>query len=187
MALFCIELLLFITKSLFRVILLFSTLLSASKLPKTVSMYTVESFGSESVFSTKPGQTAFQQSHSINLLLTSFTWSNRESIAFGFYLRQYFPVQTSHSVNKSLINIKHYETLKFPHFQHELGDNFLTAYELKKLGKLQSKFSGYVEHNIITVKIFYCMICPTRSWQLATRRALLRSEKRDLINYLISR
>ncbi len=51
------------------------------------------------------------------VILTSFARSVRESIAFGFYrtdlapsslglyenLRQYFPVQTSHSVNKSLI------------------------------------------------------------------------------------
>ena len=37
------------------------------------------------------------------------------------------------------------------------------------LRKLQSKLSGYIEHNIITVKIFYCMICPTRSSQLAAR------------------
>ena len=149
-------------------------------------VHTAESFGSESVFSTKSGQTAIQQSHSINLLLTSFTWNVRESIAFGFYLRQLFPVQTSHLINKSLINTKRYETLKFPLFQNELGDNFVTAYKLKKLGKLQSKLDGYVEH-IITVKIFYCMICPTRSWQLSTLRALLRSEKRDLIDYLISR
>ncbi len=55
--------------------------------------------------------------HIINPLLTSFARSVRESIAFGFYrtdlapsslglyenLRQYFPVQTSHSVNKSLL------------------------------------------------------------------------------------
>ncbi len=68
-------------------------------------------------FSTKSEQTAIQQSHIINPLLTSFARSVRESIAFGFYrtdlalsslglyenLRQYFPVQTSHSVNKSLI------------------------------------------------------------------------------------
>ncbi len=67
-------------------------------------------------FPTKSEQTAIQQSHIINPLLTSFAWSVRESIAFGFYrtdlapsslglyenLRQYFPVQTSHSVNKSL-------------------------------------------------------------------------------------
>ena len=60
---------------------------------------------------------AIQQSHIINPLLTSFARSVRESIAFGFYhtdlapsslglyknLRQYFPVQTSHSVNKSLL------------------------------------------------------------------------------------
>ncbi len=69
------------------------------------------------VFSTKSEQTAIQQSHIINPLLTSFARYVRESIAFGFYrtdlapsslglhenLRQYFPVQTSHSVNKSLI------------------------------------------------------------------------------------
>ncbi len=70
-------------------------------------------------FSTKSEQTAIQQSHIINPLLTSFARSVRESIAFGFYrtdlapsslglyenLRQYFPVQTSHSVNKSLLFI----------------------------------------------------------------------------------
>ena len=69
------------------------------------------------VFSTKSEQIAIQQSHIINPLLTSFARSVRESIAFGFYrtdlapsslglyenLRQYFPMQTSHSVNKSLI------------------------------------------------------------------------------------
>ena len=50
-----------------------------------------------------------QQSHILNPLLTSFARSVRESIALGlgFYrtdenLRQYFPVQTSHAVNKSL-------------------------------------------------------------------------------------
>ena len=83
-------------------------------------VYTAESCSNESVFlffSTKSEQTAIQQSHIINPLLTSFAQSVRESIAFGFYrtdlapsslglyenLRQYFPVQTSHSVNKSLI------------------------------------------------------------------------------------
>ncbi len=83
-------------------------------------VYTAESCGKESVFlffSTKSEQTAIQQSHIINPLLTSFARSVRESIAFGFYrtdlapsslglyenLRQYFPVQTSHSVNKSLV------------------------------------------------------------------------------------
>ncbi len=83
-------------------------------------VYTAESCSNESVFlffSTKSEQTAIQQSHIINPLLTSFAWSVRESIAFGFYrtdlapsslglyenLRQYFPVQTSHSVNKSLV------------------------------------------------------------------------------------
>ena len=68
-------------------------------------------------FPAKSEQTAIQQSHIINPLLTSYARSVRESIAFGFYrtdlapsslglyenLRQYFPVQTSHSVNKSLI------------------------------------------------------------------------------------
>ncbi len=85
-------------------------------------VYTAESCSSESVFwvfSTKSEQTAIQQSHIMNPLLTSFARSVRESIAFGFYrtdlapsslglyenLRQYFPVQTSHSVNKSLILI----------------------------------------------------------------------------------
>ncbi len=85
-------------------------------------VYTAESCSNESVFlffSTKSEQTAIQQSHIINPLLTSFARSVRESIAFGFYrtdlapsslgpyenLRQYFPVQTSHSVNKSLIFI----------------------------------------------------------------------------------
>ncbi len=86
-------------------------------------VYTAESCrtcSNESVFlffSTKSEQTAIQQSHIINPLLTSFARSVRESIAFGFYrtdlapsslglyenLRQYFPVQTSHSVNKSLL------------------------------------------------------------------------------------
>ena len=69
------------------------------------------------VFSTNLEKIAIQQSHIINPLLTSFARSLRESTAFGFYrtdlapsslglyenLRQYFPVQTSHSVNKSLI------------------------------------------------------------------------------------
>ena len=83
-------------------------------------VYTAESCSNESVFlffSTKSEQTAIQQSHIINPLLTSFARSVQESIAFGFYrtdlapsslglyenLRQYFPVQTSHSVNKSLL------------------------------------------------------------------------------------
>ena len=79
-------------------------------------VYTAESCSNESV-RTKSEQTAIQQSHIINPLLTSFARSVRESIAFGFYrtdlapsslglyenLRQYFPVQTSHSVNKSLV------------------------------------------------------------------------------------
>ena len=55
------------------------------------------------VFSTKSEKIAIQQSHIINSLLTSFARSVRESIAFES-LRQYgFPVQTSHSVNKSLL------------------------------------------------------------------------------------
>ena len=70
------------------------------------------------VFSTNSEKIAIQQSHIINLLLTSFARSVRESIAFVFYrtdlappslglyenLRQYFPVQTSHSLNKSLLS-----------------------------------------------------------------------------------
>ena len=71
------------------------------------------------VFSAKSEQIAIQQSHIISPLLTSFARSVRESIAFAFYrtdlapsslglcaktLRQkYFSVQTSHSVNKSLL------------------------------------------------------------------------------------
>ncbi len=80
-------------------------------------VYTAESCSNESVFWFFSEQTAIQQSHIINPLLTSFARSVRESIAFGFYrtdlapsslglhenLRQYFPVQTSHSVNKSLV------------------------------------------------------------------------------------
>ena len=61
------------------------------------------------------------QSHIINAILTSFALPVRESIAFGSYrtdratkerglcdknLRQYFPVQTSHSVNKCLLLAK---------------------------------------------------------------------------------
>ena len=48
------------------------------------------------------------------------------------------------------------------------------------LGKLQSKLSGYIEHNIITVKIFYCMICPTRSSQLAARNSQLATRSSQL-------
>ncbi len=69
------------------------------------------------VFSTKSEKVAIQQSHIIYPLLTWFARSVRESNAFGFYrtdlapsslglyenLRQYFPVQISHSVNKSLV------------------------------------------------------------------------------------
>ena len=51
-------------------------------------VYTAESCSNESLFwffSTKSEQTAIQQSHIINPLLTSFARSVRESIAFGFY------------------------------------------------------------------------------------------------------
>ncbi len=127
MASFCMERLLFVKKFTlyFRrlnfflwsiVIVLLLQQVHCQKPP----VYTAESCSNESVFlffSTKSEQTAIQQSHIINPLLTSFAWSVRESIAFGFYrtdlapsslglyenLRQYFPVQTSHSVNKSLI------------------------------------------------------------------------------------
>ncbi len=75
------------------------------------------------VFSTNLEKNAIQQSHIINPLLTSFARSVRESNAFGFYrtdlapsslglyenLRQYFPVQTSHSVNKSLLQISQFK------------------------------------------------------------------------------
>ena len=59
------------------------------------------------VFSTSQNKLRSDKSHIINPLLTSFVRSVRQSIAFGFYrtdLRQYFPVQTSHSVNKSLVS-----------------------------------------------------------------------------------
>ena len=129
MASFCMERLLFVKKFTlyFRrlnfflwsiVIVLLLQQVHCQKPP----VYTAESCSNESVFlvfSTKSEQTAIQQSHIINPLLTSFARSVRESIAFGFYrtdlapsslglyenLRQYFPVQTSHSVNKSLIII----------------------------------------------------------------------------------
>ncbi len=127
MASFCMERLLFVKKFTlyFRrlnfflwsiVIVLLLQQVHCQKPP----VYTAESCSNESVFwffSTKSEQTAIQQSHIINPLLTSFARSVRESIAFGFYrtdlapsslglyenLRQYFPVQTSHWVNKSLI------------------------------------------------------------------------------------
>ncbi len=127
MASFCMERLLFVKKFTlyFRrlnfflwstVIVLLLQQVHCQKPP----VYTAESCSNESVFwvfSTKSEQTAIQQSHIINPSLTSFARSVRESIAFGFYrthlapsslglyenLRQYFPVQTSHSVNKSLI------------------------------------------------------------------------------------
>ncbi len=68
---------------------------TASALPEP-PVYTAESCSNESVFwffSTKSEQTAIQQSHIINPLLTSFARSVRESIAFRQYenLRQYSP------------------------------------------------------------------------------------------------
>ncbi len=128
MASFCMERLLFVKKFtlyfrrlnffLWSIVVLLLQQVHCQKPP----VYTAESCSSESVFcflSKKSEQTAIQQSHIINPLLTSFARSVRESIAFGFYrtdltpsslglyenLRQYFPVQTSHSVNKSLIYI----------------------------------------------------------------------------------
>ncbi len=140
MASFCMERLLFVKKFTlyFRrlnfflwsiVIVLLLPQVHCQKPP----VYTAESCSNESVFlffSTKSEQTAIQQSHIINPLLTSFARSVRESIAFGFYrtdlapsslglyenLRQYFPVQTSHSVNKSLIsNIRIFKICKTKH------------------------------------------------------------------------
>ena len=48
------------------------------------------------------------------------------------------------------------------------------------LGKSQSKLSGYIEHSIITVNIFYCMICPTRSSQLAACNSQLATRNSQL-------
>ena len=93
-------------------------------------------------FPTKSEQTAIQQSHIINPLLTSFAWSVRESIAFGFYrtdlapsslglyenLRQYFPVQTSHSVNKSLIYIYTLDPENFDREQYIYVRHFEICY-----------------------------------------------------------
>ena len=58
----------------------------------------------------KSEQIAIEQSHIINPSLTSFARSVRESIAFGFYPTDLAPsslglyVQTTHSVNKSLVS-----------------------------------------------------------------------------------
>ncbi len=128
MASFCMERLLFVKKFTlyFRRLIFFLWSIVIVLLLQQVhcqkpGVYTAESCSNESVFwffSTKSEQTAIQQSHIINPLLTSFARSVRESIAFGFCrtdlapsslglyenLRQYFPVQTSHSVNKSLLN-----------------------------------------------------------------------------------
>ena len=135
MASFCMERLLFVKKFtlyfrrlnffLWSIVVLLLQQVHCQKPP----VYTAESCSNGSVFcffSTKSEQTAIQQSHIINPLLTSFARSVRESIAFGFYrtdlapsslglyenLRQYFPVQTSHSVNKSLIKTLKLYTLK---------------------------------------------------------------------------
>ena len=128
MASFCMERLLFVKKftlyfprlNFFLLSIVIVLLLQQVHCQKP-PVYTAESCSNESVFCffllTKSEQTAIQQSHIINPLLTSYARSVRESIAFGFYrtdlapsslglyenLRQYFPVQTSHSVNKSLI------------------------------------------------------------------------------------
>ncbi len=139
MASFCMERLLFVKKfalyfrrlNFFPLEYCYCFVVTASALPEP-PVYTAESCSNESVFwvfSTKSEQTAIQQSHIINPLLTSFARSVRESIAFGFYrtdlapsslglyenLRQYFPVQTSHSVNKSLIFSTHYNIFQ-PNF-----------------------------------------------------------------------
>ena len=141
MASFCMERLLFVKKFTlyFRRLNFFlwssyCFVVTASALPgvpETASIYTAESCSNESVFwffSTKSEQTAIQQSHIINPLLTSFARSVRESIAFGFYrtdlapsslglyenLRQYFPVQTSHLVNKSFTTLRTPGPLVFP-------------------------------------------------------------------------
>ncbi len=115
MASFCMERLLFVKKFplYFRrlnfflwsiVIVLLLQRVHCQKPP----VYTAESCSNESVFFVLSEQTAIQQSHIINPLLTSFARSVRESIAFGFHrtdlapsslglyenLRQYFPVQT---------------------------------------------------------------------------------------------
>ncbi len=101
MASFCMERLLFVKKFTlyFRrlnfffwsiVIVLLLQQVHCQKPP----VYTAESCSNESVFcffSTKSEQTAIQQSHIINPLLTSFARSVRESIAFGFASGNTFP------------------------------------------------------------------------------------------------
>ena len=154
MASFCMERLLFVKKFTlyFRrlnfflwsiVIVLLLQQVHCQKPP----VYTAESCSDESVFlffSTKSEQTAIQQSHIINPLLTSFARSVRESIAFGFYrtdlapsslglyenLRQYFPVQTSHSVNKSLIYLP--ESVFFCNRQIFCKNTILNKYKRSK-------------------------------------------------------
>ena len=61
---------------------------TASALPETASIYVVATKVFFVFFyntNCSPEQTAIQQSHIINPLLTSFARSVRESIAFGFY------------------------------------------------------------------------------------------------------
>ena len=73
--------------------------------------------------------------------------------------------------------------LNLTHFQVSCGAAMFEKANMEKtpaLGKLQSKLSGYIEHNIITVKIFYCMICPTRSSQLASRNSQLATRNSQL-------
>ncbi len=161
MASFCMERLLFVKKFTlyFRrlnfflwsiVIVLLLQQVHCQKPP----VYTAESCSNESVFlffSTKSEQTAIQQSHIINPLLTSFARSVRESIAFGFYgtdlapsslglyenLRQYFPVQTSHSVNKSLISDRGFLvwTKRRRRVVHAKGRSDISQYRPNKRGQ----------------------------------------------------
>ena len=138
MASFCMERLLFVKKftlyfrslNFFLWSIVYIVLLLQQVHCQKPPVYTAESYSNERVFlffSTKSEQTAIQQSHIINPLLTSFARSVRESIAFSFYrtdlapsslglyenLRQYFPVQTSHSVNKSLLIYYYMASIRF--------------------------------------------------------------------------
>ena len=184
MASFCMERLLFVKKFTlyFRrlnfflwsiVIVLLLQQVHCQKPP----VYTAESCSNESVFcffSTKSEQTAIQQSHIINPLLTSFARSVRESIAFGFYrtdlapsslglyenLRQYFPVQTSHSVNKSLLtsfarSVR--ESIAFGFYRTDLAPSSLGLYEnLRQYFPVQTSHS--VNKSLIYQAIAFCTI-----------------------------
>ena len=126
MASFCMERLLFVKKFtlyfrrlnfFFGVLLLFCCYSKCTARNRQYIRLKVAATKVLFFFPTKSEKTAIQQSHIINPLLTSVARSVRESIAFGFYrtdlapsslglyenLSQYFPVQTSHSVNKSLL------------------------------------------------------------------------------------